>query len=161
MYSTSWREIYDIEPPSDGPIDLLIDFTSPYYLGQRRTADKIKMLVWVVNKKSGMMQPTGDITIKSVGDFPEWLECEEEGDEGCGRKCVLNRAEGTFTLEDFSQGRFLRLKNPVKYVCNLQINSLFPSDVSYQTATFTGEMEYHYTISASTNSMSVDRTFCD
>lgn len=145
------REIYKIEPPSAGPIDLIIDFTSPYYL-RERSESKIKMEVWVSNEKSGRMMP-GEITVKAVGDFPEWLVWE-----GDTERCKYDGVK-TITLTKFSD-RFLRLRNPVKYVCDFKIEN-FPSDVSYQTATFTGEMEYTYTQGASTDSVSVDRTFCD
>lgn len=146
------REIYQIEPPSAGPIDLIIDFTSPYYL-RERSESKIKMEVWVSNEKSGRIKP-GEITVKAVGDFPEWLVWA-----GDTERCTFNDVTKTITLTKFSD-RFLILRNPVKYVCDFKIEN-FPSDVSYQTATFTGEMEYIYTQGASTDSVSVDRTFCD
>jgi len=73
------REIYQIEPPSAGPIDLIIDFTSPYYL-REGGGDTIKMEVWISNEKSGRIKP-GEITVKIVGDFPEWLEPDNEEGE--------------------------------------------------------------------------------
>ncbi|MFQ6119676.1 MAG: zinc ribbon domain-containing protein, partial [Methanosarcinales archaeon] len=69
------KDIYETEAPSDGPVDLLIDFDSPYYLG-KRTDNKLKMYVWIENKGKGKLKQLDDIVIEPIGMFPDWLELE-------------------------------------------------------------------------------------
>ncbi|HKZ45427.1 MAG TPA: hypothetical protein VJ343_01860 [archaeon] len=162
------KEVYTLDSPTPGPIDMLIDFTTPYYLGQRNP-DKISLEVWVANKGQGKIEP-GNITITTVGDFPTgnfpaWLAPDDQSStwSDTGR-CKFS--DGVITISKFSDN-FLKLKNPIKYVCDFNI---YPEEypgysegnpAAYQTVKFIGWMQYTYSQSAITQSQSVDRSFCD
>jgi len=150
------KDVYETEVPSDGPVDLLIDFDSPYYLG-KRSDNKVRMYVWVENKGGGKLKQLEEIVIEPIGKFPDWLtltpstKCERDGD--------------VIKLGKLGEG-FFKISKPYKYTCNLQINlDNYPgytegSPAAFQTIKFQGVLKYEYMETKSTDALKVDRSDC-
>jgi len=150
------RDVYETEAPSDGPVDLLISFGGPYYLG-KRSDNKIKMYVWIENKGSGKLRQLDKIVIEPIGEFPDWLNLTESN------RC--ERDGNGIELKKFGEG-FFKLSKPIKYACDLQILvDKYPrytegTPAIYQTVKFQGVLRYEYMETKSSEAQRIDRTDC-
>jgi hypothetical protein len=174
------------EVPTDGPMDLIINFNSPYILEEMQAIPKgtvgrniITMTVGVQNgNENSKYRPyKGDnpytITIKPIGDeFPSWLtgvsgDCIDHENEN-GNIDQIGIRNGEFYLNDMVplETRDQFLEEDVSFVCDLQIDiEGARNDVaSYKSISFVGKLTYNYieekTFFGYRNSVDVDKQFC-
>lgn len=128
-----------IREPSDGPIDLIIDFNQNPYTMEDRPGNKIRMSVWIANEKvKGKYEPKS-LVVESVGGLPDWLVIDKEA---AGGKCSMGSGEnGKFLLFDLKPG--FTDDEAKEYKCPLRIGS-YPDESKYKLLSFTGELEYTY-----------------
>ena len=126
------KDSLNIRAPSDGPLDVLIDFNeNPYALGDR-PVDQIRMSVWVSNEKVRGLYKPSSLVVHTAGEFPDWLEAEGTG-------CSLN---GGAIVFDVSTSGFISGKTK-EYKCTLKISG-YPADNAYQKVIFNGILSYTY-----------------
>lgn len=150
-----------MQPPTDGPIDLLIDFTNPYTMGERKT-ERIRLEVHVINEGEGEYKPWKNggchdkdkpcIIIQTVDPFPSWINlsnstyCELYRDD--------DKIEITLEWEAYREGN-------KKFICDLEVKD-YPTQYAYQSVHFTGQMFYRYKETYNSfPSVKVDRSDCE
>ncbi len=157
------------EIPTDGPVDLIIDFDSPYILEEMRR-NEIRMTIEVVNgKETGKYKPIdiddkAAITIEALGSFeggfPSWLT-------GVSGDCTRDGNQITISEDDFYKGGQKKfLEGSRSFVCNLEIDpeSAIVDVQSYKSFSFVGNLTYRYLDGKNffgwRNSVPINREFC-
>ncbi|MDI6798887.1 MAG: hypothetical protein QMD12_02740 [Candidatus Aenigmarchaeota archaeon] len=149
------KQVYELQPPSDGPVDLLITFMSPYVLGSRG-GDKIKMGVWVENKGNGKLKfvEGENIVIRPIGGLPSWLNlisssvCQEKYGN------IEIKIPSRYSRVEFYKGM------SKQFVCDFSIDSTqYPKEAPYQIVNFEGRLQYEY-VETSGFSQKVNRGLC-
>jgi len=148
-------QVYTIESPSAGPVDLAITFTTPYVIGSR---SKVTMNVWVVNRESGIMKFISDknIVVKPIGGLPYWITLDPLSDK-CSEK---SNGDIEIDTQRYVGARYSFGKDIDKqFICDFEISG-YPTESAYQLINFEGRLEYEY-IETNSFSENVDRsTFC-
>lgn len=131
------------EIPTDGPLDLVIDFdTSPYSLDDRR---ELKMTVSIVNgqKDSGGMyisRNDNKVEIEIVGGIPAWMKSVENATTNV--ECSLDAASGKITVKlNDRYNKFM--SDEIDATCDFQIDRA-ASIERYVSLSFAGSFEYSY-----------------
>lgn len=124
------------ETPTDGPLDLILSFNSPYSLEDRR--NYIRMRVDIVNGGNGEYMPKSKIVIRTIGKFPEWITDVEGSSNSI---CTLS--DGKITI-DFSQTKFL--PEGRSFNCKLNLNKIKAMEEinGYRSILFSGNLNYTY-----------------
>jgi len=139
MIPTSSVPSAESEKPTDGPLDLVVDFTSPYSLEDR---SYVRMSVSVLNGGSGKYKPAngadGKITVKLLGGMPDWIT----GVEGTG-STACSMSGSTITI-GFSQEKFLETKKGFSCKLNVDTAKAEEAIVGYTHMVFSGNFKYSY-----------------
>jgi|GEM_PF-4896397 len=146
--------------PSDGPIDLIIDFSlNPYTLGER-PYNKLRVSAWIINEELDGGYIPKELVLNTVGELPRWL------DQGAAEGCSLYNSGGNGVIDFGTITAAGLVYDPIKeYKCTIQINEGgYPSSSAFQTVSFSGKFVYTYRELIefpSDDFASVDRSDCE
>lgn len=127
-----------IREPSDGPVDLIIDFNQNPYTMEDRPGNKIRMSVWIVNEEEKGEYEPKNLVVESVGEFPNWLEVLASPESG--DKCWYDASND---LINFILNPGFTDDTAREYKCTLRIIN-YPDESKYKLLSFAAELEYTY-----------------
>jgi hypothetical protein len=156
------------EVPTDGPVDLIINFDSPCILEEMEAIQEavgsggniIKMTVDVQNgNDKGKYRPIerNAIVIEPIGEaFPSWLT-------GVSGDCTLSGNQIKIPRNEFhlDEGQFL--EGSMSFICDIEVNIGAAMDdiEGYNSVSFVGNFSYHYieekTFFGYSNSVDINR----
>jgi len=148
------KEAYLIEAPTNGPVDLLINFESPYTMGER-SDNTVRMGVWIVNRGSGWFSfLDSTLTITGLGNqsIGSWIGYDS-GD------CIVDGNEIRFE-NSLDPGKIIYSEQAEHLSCKLQIKET-PGD-PFQIVYLKGTVnyEYHDTRYFTPSHLSINRCGC-